>query len=254
MKRWIHAATNQLNWEDEVPEHSGFQIPQLSDYSYLSQEKAKDVIEQFNRVYNVDPTFFDNYCSNLYTSHLNSSDRRNKASIEIYIPINKAGGVKGFKYKLNCPVSDNDILNVVDRIKKDVEGYYQNRIDKKLHKAELRKSNKQQFHAQTVFHRLMKKKFNISPRFTYSDTHKSQYMLYDLPFADEENYKLDKDAGADLRSEVKDFINNIHEKYGITVFEDMPLGGSVVRGCWTFTIYGPDFIYDKNTDTYTPVQ
>lgn len=93
----------------------------------------------------------------------------------------------------------------------------------------LKSEGKKPLSSQAVFKQLIKKKFGLSPFESYSDTGKV-------------NYWYGKTSS--ILSKLNEYVDLIRRTY-----PDMNIRGSDGY----YYVKGPRFVYDKNTDTYTPV-
>lgn len=93
----------------------------------------------------------------------------------------------------------------------------------------LKSEGKKPLSSQAVFKQLIKKKFGLSPFESYSDTGKV-------------NYGYGKTSS--ILSQLNEYVDLIRRTY-----PDMDIRGSDGY----YYVKGPRFVYNKNTDTYTPV-
>lgn len=99
----------------------------------------------------------------------------------------------------------------------------------------LKSEGKKPLSSQAVFKQLIKKKLGLSPDESYSDTGKV-------------NYWLGQYRGSLFKSNIKSELNAYVDLIRRT-YPDMNIRGE--NGY--YYVKGPRFVYNKNTDTYTPV-
>lgn len=201
-------------------------------------------------LYERDPKFFDTYTGYIGMNGEDKTDRMSWYSAYALCYYSKSQTIKFTTHKKRCPVSEEGLQSIEDELKSLILEYYKSKYDAKMKKDSLRQEGKRRMSASAYTHLVLKQELGISPTFYYSDTRKTLYMLYDLPFTDRAIHHLYESEAEEFKEKFKEILNRLHEKYGFYYSRiRMPLEGTIVRGCWQFITGGSDVIYDKKTNT-----
>lgn len=207
----------------------------------ISGQSTVEQVEEFLR--SVDPEFYKDV-EYFYIEGLSGTSKRNIATMTVKVKkINKY-----FKAKCRCPISEDDLINMSKEVQDQVNEYHKESSDKKALLQELKSKGLKKLSAQTFVNSQITKRYGMSPSYTFSDTHKSMYMLYSTPYGDVHTGMLDVDGLEQFYSEIEELFEEISTRYGIEIYNVyMPTRGNKIRTAFQFQTYGPDIIVDKNT-------
>lgn len=143
---------------------------------------------------------------------------------------------------------DKCIAALFKRLQADLPGW----IQQHEKTAQVKSMGLTKVSAMTLVSRLIKQEFGFNPTFRYSDSGTLLYMQYDLPFAEEGKFKLDRQAGEQLASEFDTFLTEVKNTYNLDMYWQLPIGGPI-RSAWEVVVSkrNGDFVYDTKTKTYS---
>lgn len=207
---------------------------------------TKEQLQQ--RIYDLRPEVFDR------CRKLSASFTRGGTSFEIYVVVGPQGGAihKQYKFKDDAKF-ESDVNRFADMIAAKLDEQSAKKEARNKLNQELKASGKKLVSAQALVHSIIKSELGITPTFAYSDTHKSQYMLWSLPFTDFERRKINVKEGEKYVAKFQSVLDNIMRDYpDIHISSDLPLEGNVHRACFEIRTSGPNYVYDKQSGSYTP--
>ena len=195
--------------------------------------------------YELDPDFFDTFCtrmSGFFT--LAEQDRRKVAELKIWFRNYRE---KGFRVRRNYPITEDKLADMVDDLKTQVLEYLNGLKRIKQENAELKSQGLKKMSPAAYMHYIMKKELGISYSFYYSDTRKTLYMLYDLPFTDDAKRVVYMDEYKEFKDKFLAILDRLESDYGLIYETDLPSGGNYVRSAWqVWSSDGPNVIVDRD--------
>lgn len=151
-----------------------------------------------------------------------------------------------------------DIRLCIDGLLRQLKDALPKFIHANEQKAAARQSKKSLISAQALVIKLVRKEFDISPTFHYSDSGKIQYHLWMLPFTDNDTSRLDVQAAKEFYADLDSFLTGVKQKYDIHMEWFLPLGGSRIYAAMEILVW-PDinrqrYTYNKRTGDYDIVE
>lgn len=232
---------------DHRPEYSDAELLQLiPDHKF----QILDDDPRTHAVYEDDSDFFESFCTSLEVVGWDEKDRSVKGEVRIYVPMNKST-VKGFRQKLQCPLTEIKVNAAVELLKDEIRTYLTNKFEDQKEKQYHKDNGLTKISAQALLHKLLKLKFGITPIFTVASSSKSYYRISDFPIDDIDIFDQDLREYNNFKKEVNDYLDDIESNYGITIRRSMPSKLASTWDDWTFWTTGPKFLWDKKTKTAT---